>query len=111
MSIIEFKGRRIELDDDGYLKDFDDWSEELATYFSSNDEIRLTETHWEVIRFVREYYREYQQTPMPKIIIKRLNSRYGSKKYSIKMLYRIFPETPVRLACRYAGIPKPQGCT
>ena len=109
-SVIEFQGKLIEFDEYGYLHDIDLWSEKLALYLSGQDDIILKEDHWEVIRFVRRYYMRYWITPMPGVIVKRLNKEIVTQKYSIKYLYQLFPGTPVSLACKYAGIPKPSGC-
>jgi TusE/DsrC/DsvC family sulfur relay protein len=109
-TFIEFQGEWIEFDEHGYLHDIDLWSEKLAVYLSEQDDITLTEDHWEVVRFVRRYFLRYLIPPMAGVIVKGLNRNSESRKYNIKYLYRLFQETPVRLACKYAGIPKPSGC-
>jgi len=103
--------KNIELDADGLLASPDDWSLQVAEYFSAADGLLLTDQHWEVIRFARDYYLTFNIGPMPKAIVKRLNRQLGSERYSIKVLYSLFPEKPVRRICKYAGIPQPAGCT
>ena|SRR5208337_28202 len=108
---IAIDGKTIELDADGFLANPDDWFPPVAEYFSAADDILLTEEHWQIIRFARDYYRTFKISPMPKVIVVRLNRQLGSERYSIKLLYSLFPEKPVRRICKYAGIPQPAGCT
>ena len=54
--VINFQGRLVPLDDDGHLVNVEDWSEELAVHLAEIDGIMLTKQHWEVIRFIRNYY-------------------------------------------------------
>lgn len=108
---IEFKGKRVEFDMRGYLVDIDCWSKDLAAFLSSVDGITLMDDHWGVIRFVRWYYMTYGIAPMSGVIVKGLNRERESMIYSVRYLYQLFPRTPVRLACKYAGIPEPSGCT
>jgi len=108
--IIGFNGKRIS-DDDGFLIDPDDWSEELGRALCAQDGLHITSSHWEIILFMRSYYAQYGTEPMPKVIIKELNKTREGDTYSIKDLYTLFPNTPVHLLCKYAGIPKPLRCT
>ena len=106
-----FQGKHIPLDEDGHLVNGDDWSADLANHLATLDGLELSERHWRVISFIREYYLRYKTVPMPKVIIKGLNKTEGSQIYTIKYLYALFPNTPMRRACRYSGVPQPAGCT
>jgi len=110
MGFIEFKGKQIEVDEDGYIQNLDDWTPELAEYLASKDGITLTEKHWEVINFLRDYYQKYQIAPMIKILVKEMAKMFGPDKGNTKYLYGLFPDGPAKQACRYAGLPKPTGC-
>ncbi|OAD21522.1 DsrC-like protein, partial [Candidatus Thiomargarita nelsonii] len=55
---IEVNGKSIELDEEGYLTNLGEWSEEAAKILASQDEMELTDNHWEVIHFLRDYYDE-----------------------------------------------------
>lgn len=103
MPSIEINGREIELDEDGFLVDSDDWSEDLAMAFARADNIVLTEDHWKVIRYLRDYYSEHQVAPM----IRKLCKETGC---SLKYIYELFPSGPAKGACKLAGLPKPAGC-
>ncbi len=54
MPLIEFGGKQVEVDEDGYLVNLDDWTKELGEYMASQDGMNLTEAHWEVINFLRD---------------------------------------------------------
>ncbi|MCX7913096.1 MAG: TusE/DsrC/DsvC family sulfur relay protein [Thermodesulfovibrionales bacterium] len=110
MPYIEFEGKKIEVDEDGYVANLDDWSEGLAVYMAQKDGITLTDAHWEVINFLRNYYEKYQIAPMIKILVKEIGKVMGPEKGNTKYLYELFPDGPAKQACRYAGLPKPTGC-
>lgn len=110
MPSIEFEGKQIEVDDDGYVLNLSDWSKELAQKLADEDSINLTEAHWEVINFLRDYFEKYQIAPMIKILVKEIGKTMGKEKGNTKYLYELFPGGPAKQACRYAGLPKPTGC-
>ncbi len=108
---LEFQGKLILLDEDGYLVDDKDWCEELAAHLASLDAVALGDDHWQVIRFIRDYYLRFQGAPMARIIVKRLNKSLGTGRFTIKYLVSLFPNSPMQRACRYAGIPRLAGCS
>ncbi|MBF0539166.1 MAG: TusE/DsrC/DsvC family sulfur relay protein [Nitrospirae bacterium] len=110
MRTLEFQGKKIELDEDGYLTNLNDWTKELAEMLSKEDSLDLTDAHWEVINFLRSYYQQYQIAPMIKILVKEIKKTMGADKGNTKYLYQLFPDGPAKQACRYAGLPKPTGC-
>lgn len=108
----ELNGKTYETDEDGYLIDLTDWSEDVAAFLADQEEIpELTEKHWQIINFLRGYYDEYQIAPMIKILIKAIMKDMDlSKRDSSKMLYELYPAGPAKQACKIAGLPKPTGC-
>jgi tRNA 2-thiouridine synthesizing protein E len=110
MPQIEFEGKQIEVDDDGYVINLDDWTEGLAQFLADQDDIKLSEEHWEIINFLRDYYQKYQIAPMIKILVKEIGKAMGKEKGNTKYLYQLYPGGPAKQACRYAGLPKPTGC-
>ena len=110
MPTIDFQGKQIELDEDGYLVNLGDWVPELATVLAERDGMTLTEAHWEVINFFRDYYAKYQIAPMIKILVKEIAKSMGPEKGNTKYLYQLYPAGPAKQACLYAGLPKPTGC-
>jgi tRNA 2-thiouridine synthesizing protein E len=70
----------------------------------------LTDEHWDIINFLREYYEEYQIAPAVRVLTKAVAKKLGKDKGNSKYLYGLFPYGPGKQACRYAGLPKPTGC-
>ncbi len=110
MPTMEFKGKQIEVDDDGYIINLGDWEKDMADHLASLDGITLTPAHWEVIDFLRNYYQQYQIAPMIKILVKEIGKVMGPEKGNTKYLYELYPGGPAKQACKYAGLPKPTGC-
>ena len=110
MATMDFQGKSIEVDDDGYLLNLDDWTKEMADHLASLDGVTLTPAHWEVINFLRDYYKQYQIAPMIKILVKEIGKAMGPEKGNTKYLYELYPGGPAKQACKIAGLPKPTGC-
>ena len=110
MASIEVDGKSYEIDDDGYLVDWQQWNENIATHMAKEEGIDLTEEHWEIIKFLRDYFQKYQIAPMIKILTKEIGKTMGPEKGNTKYLYQLYPAGPAKQACKYAGLPKPTGC-
>ena len=95
---------------DGFLINKDDWTPEIAQEISSEEKITLTDQHWEIIRFVQDYYREYHITPIMRILAKAIGKNLGADKGKSHYLYSLFPEGPVKQSAKIAGLPKPPSC-
>jgi len=89
-----------EIDEEGYLIEPQDWSEEIAIEFARQENIVLTEEHWSAIRFMREYYAEHQIAPDARFVIKHLGQR--------NRLFELFPYGYVKQACKIAGMKRPR---
>ena len=68
MGTMNVKDRTIELGEDGYLSNVEDWDEEVAAHLAAAEGIEMTDRHWEVVNFLRDYYKQYQIAPMIKIV-------------------------------------------
>ncbi len=106
----EIDGKSYETDEEGYLADLTDWNKDVATYMAKEEDTELTEHHWEVINFLREYYEEYQIAPAVRVLTNAIGKKLGKDKGNRKYLYELFPYGPAKQACKYAGLPKPTGC-
>ncbi len=106
----ELEGKFYETDEEGYLQNLDDWNEGVGNYIAGTEDVEMTEKHWEVVNFLKNYYKEYQIAPMIKILIKEMAKMFGPEKGSNKYLYELFPAGPAKQACKIAGLPKPTGC-
>ncbi len=107
---LEVSGKSYETDEEGYLANINDWIPELGTAMAEADGVDLSDNHWEVINFLREYYDEYQIAPAVRVLTKAIGKKLGKDKGNSKYLYELFPYGPAKQACKYAGLPKPTGC-
>ncbi len=106
----EFNGQTIEADEEGYLVDISLWNKGLAELIAKDEEIEMTDDHWEVIGFLREYYEDFQIAPAVRVLTKAVKKKMGPEKGNSKYLYELFPYGPGKQACKIAGLPKPTGC-
>ena len=106
----EFEGKQYEVTTHGNLVDLHKWNSHLANHMAQEEGIELSEDHWEVIEFLREFYFTYGISPMVKIIMKHIEEDIGKEKSTSEYLYSLFPKGPARQGSRIAGLPEPQGC-
>lgn len=103
--------KRYETTDDGYLTDLNQWNEDVARFLAKAEGIHeLTGPHWEIVLFLRWFYKEYAISPMVKILMKELEKKYGTEKAGRQYLYELFPHGPAKQGTRIAGLPKPHDC-
>jgi TusE/DsrC/DsvC family sulfur relay protein len=105
MPVVEFHGRTVELNEEGFLAHPEEWNEEIALLLAKDQENldSLSAEHWAVIRFIRQYYEEKKLAPMVRSICKTTNLQ-------LRQIYELFPSGPAKGACKLAGLPKPDGC-
>jgi tRNA 2-thiouridine synthesizing protein E len=103
-------GDEIATDKQGYLVNYKEWDENLASVIAKHDDFELTDSHWEVIRFVRQFYLTYNTSPAIRALTKAMKAEFGEEKASSRYLFRLFPEGPAKQATKYAGLPKPKRC-
>lgn len=101
---------QIETDANGYLLDHQQWNEEVALAIAEKENLELTQAHWEVIYFVREFYQEYNTSPAIRMLVKAMAQKLGEDKGNSRYLQRLFPEGPAKQATKLAGLPKPAKC-
>jgi len=98
------------VDEEGFLVNLTAWTKDIANEMAKGDDIDLSDEHWEVIDFLREYYEEYQIAPAVRVLTKAIGKKMGKDKGNSKYLYSLFPYGPGKQGCRFAGLPKPTGC-
>ena len=108
--MLEFNNKPIETDKQGYLLDSNDWCEELAPIIADQENITLSEQHWEVVLFVRDFYLEYNTSPAIRMLVKAMAQKLGEEKGNSMYLYKLFPKGPAKQATKIAGLPKPARC-
>lgn len=101
---------KIETDKEGYLLNSQTWTPELAKHIAMLESIELTEEHWRIIHFVRDFYMKYDTSPAMRALVKALKNEYGEEKGNSRYLYRLFPKGPAKIATKLAGLPKPAKC-
>ncbi len=105
MPFIEDKEKKIEVNEEGFLVHHEDWNREVAELLARDEEgiESLTEEHWAVINYIRDYYLENKLAPM----VRKLCQNTG---FQLRHIYELFPSGPAKGACKLAGLPKPDGC-
>ncbi len=106
----QMNGKVVETDEEGYITDIGEWNPDLAAIIAKEEDIEMTDEHWEVVNFLREYYEEYQIAPAIRVLVKAIGRKLGADKGNNKYLYQLFPYGPAKQACKIAGLPKPTGC-
>lgn len=95
--------RRLSLNDNGFLADPADWDEDVAKSFAKIQGIELTIEHWQVIFYLRNYWQQFGIAPMLRRVCKEIG-------ISLDKLMELFSPGPLKIACKIAGLPQPQGC-
>ncbi|MBW1720449.1 MAG: TusE/DsrC/DsvC family sulfur relay protein [Deltaproteobacteria bacterium] len=104
MPTVEFEGHTFNVDEDGFIDDFNNWNEAWVRYVKQTEGIEeLTDEHWKVIKVLQDYYKKNGIAPMVRILSKVTG-------YKLKYIYELFPSGPGKGACKMAGLPKPTGC-
>ena len=106
----EFNGNSIATDKQGYLLDYTQWHPDMVPVLAEQEGIELTEAHWEVVRFVREFYEEYETSPAIRALVKAMAAKFGPEKGNSRYLQRLFKKGPAKQATKLAGLPKPAKC-
>ena len=107
---MEINPENIKLDNNGHLLDYHMWNKEIANWLAQEDGFHLNNNHWKVINLVRKIYIETKTSPPMRLLIKAIRINLSEEMASSRILYQLFPDGPVRLACKYAGLPKPKHC-
>ena len=104
MEKVQLGGKDIEIDEDGFIQDPEAWDEAVAEDLAKTEGVAdMTDDHWKVVKYIRDYYVEYSMAPMVRKVCK-------STGFKLKEIYDLFPSGPAKGACKVAGLPKPTGC-
>ncbi|WP_444890136.1 TusE/DsrC/DsvC family sulfur relay protein [Microbulbifer sp. DLAB2-AA] len=110
MSNLNVNGQEIPLDNEGYLRNLNDWSRDAAAELARAEDIELTNAHWEVIELLQEFYRQFELSPAMRPLVKFIGQRLGPEKGRSIYLMQLFPPSPAKVASKIAGLPKPTNC-
>jgi tRNA 2-thiouridine synthesizing protein E len=105
MPELEVKGKKIPLNEEGFMKNPDEWDDEVAKALAQAEEgiENMSDDHWAVVNYIREYYLEKNLAPMVRKVCKNTG-------FPLKYIFELFPSGPAKGACKVAGLPKPDGC-
>ena len=103
MSLATIAGREVHVDEEGFMTEYEEWTEELGEQLAVNIGIEMGDRHWEAIRFLRSDFTEQGETPT----LRRVTTTGG---IPTKELFQLFPKKPAKKMAYIAGLPKPAGC-
>jgi len=102
MSVVTIAGLNVDVNEEGYLTDSTQWNEEVAYEIAKEEEVELTEKHFELLNFLRKQHEDGVDITIRKV--------GKSGLVDIKGFYTLFPKKPLKKSSRIAGIPKPSSC-
>ena len=103
MSTTTIAGHEVHVDAEGFMTEYDEWTEELGRELAGNIGIEMTDDHWAAIRFLREDFADQHETAT----LRRVTKVRG---IPTKQLFQLFPKKPAKKMAYVAGLPKPRGC-
>ena len=104
MPTVELNGKVYEVDENGFLAEPLIWNDGVAADLATTEGITaMTDKHWVLVRYIRDYYLKFGIAPM----VRKLCKATGD---TLSHVYELFPSGPANGACKVAGLPKPTGC-
>lgn len=108
--LIDVNGHGILTDNEGYIQDLNEWSEDFAFALAKEEGLELTDEHWQVIHYIRDYYEEHQVQAQVRTMIKHFAKEWGPEKGNNHYLHDIFPKGgPQKQGNRLAGVRRTRG--
>jgi tRNA 2-thiouridine synthesizing protein E len=106
MSAMHIAGRELEFNQKGHMVHFDHWDREVAQALAAEEGLTLSDCHWAVIEFLREYYAKYDHPPSPRLVLNAVGAKLTlNAPCTRKTLEALFPDGGCKQACRIAGLP------
>ena len=103
MPMATIAGHEVQINDEGFLTEYDEWSEAIASELAANVGIEMTDDHWALIKWLREDFKEKGETATTR----RVQTVGG---FPTKQQFALFPKKPAKKMAYIAGLPKPHGC-
>jgi tRNA 2-thiouridine synthesizing protein E len=104
MATREIAGKTVEFDEEGFMVNPDDWTQDIAAELAKEIGIsELNEGHWKVIEFSRSDFVAKGEAPS----LRRITKAGG---VPTKELYKLFPKGPAKKVALVSGLGKPTGC-
>lgn len=105
---MNIQGMTLVTDDEGYLVEPEAWDEGVAQRLSQQEGLELGDEHWQVIRFMRDYYNEHRLAADARFAIRFLADELGYGRKAHNHLFELFPYGYVKQACKIAGMRRPR---
>tara|TARA_B100001175_G_scaffold87561_1_gene73689 strand:- start:2618 stop:2968 length:351 start_codon:yes stop_codon:yes gene_type:complete len=103
---VELDGKEVQTTETGFLVNLEDWNEDIAKVIAEQEEIELTERHWDVINYLRdEFINNKENQPNTRNMVKDIGKIWG-EKIDTKTLFDLFPGNPSKQAGRIGGLPE-----
>jgi TusE/DsrC/DsvC family sulfur relay protein len=99
---LNIAGIRLDVTEDGYLTDVSQWNKEIAKEIAQNEGVVLTDRHWEIISWIQEQVKNE--------VALSIRGIKNSGVIDIKEFYALFPNGPLKVSTKIAGVPKPKSC-
>ena len=96
-------GYEVQINDEGFLTEYDEWNEEIGAQLAENIGVTMTDEHWKLIKWLREDFKEKGETATTR----RVQTVGG---FPTKQQFQMFPKKPAKKMAYIAGLPKPHGC-
>ena len=94
-------------DNEGFLLDPEDWTADLAAALAAEAGQPLTDDHWEIVHFIRDYFEATETVPEARRVLAFMRERWGEERATRRALYALFPTGYGQTACKIAGMRKP----
>ena len=112
---ITVEGKALETDQAGFLKNPDDWSEDVAEVLKQEHEKAghkpVSETAMGLVYYFREYYEKNLTHPTMNDLVNTLGKHQGKSFHDAEaykeFLYSMFPHGPIQMLSKLAGLPNP----
>ena len=100
----EIAGKTVQVNEEGYLTNFEEWNKEIAAAIATEEGIgELTDGHWKVIDFLQKEFKENGVVPSLRKVTK-------AGGVPTKDLYALYPGGPLKKSSKIAGLLKPASC-
>ncbi len=104
MATREIAGHQVNVNDEGFMTNPNEWSKEIAVEIAHEEGIAdLTLAHWKVIDFCRQDGVASGKAPT----LRRITTQAG---VSTKDMFALFPKGPAKKVAKISGLGKPEGC-
>jgi tRNA 2-thiouridine synthesizing protein E len=97
-------------DENGFLRQSEAWTVDIAKAFAAEEGIELTEAHWQIIGLLQSFYASFGDSPANRALVNFVKQHLGPEQGRSIYLMKLFPGSPARVGSRIAGLPKPKNC-